>query len=409
VFIVEYALAHLWMHWGVAPAAVVGHSLGAFAAACVAGILSFAEAIELVVERGRMLQSLPAGAMLAIPLPDRDVADLLGDDLSVAAINGPAQSVVSGPAASIEALQARLAGRGVDARRLNIATGAHSSLVDPIAGAFRRRVAETALHEPTIAFLSDTTGTWCTPGEVTDPTYWAAHMRKTVRFSDALATLLAEPDRALLEVGPGRTLATLARQHPGLGEGHVVVQTLPHPSDAASELNSLLGAAGHLWLAGIPISWAHLHDGQRRGRVRLPTYPFQRQRYLLEPLPPSVQRAAATPATGEWETIASASSNAATTLDEEDGAENDLQRTLRDIFAHVLGVRRLTVHDSFFDMGGDSLIAAQLVALVREAFPVEISARVVFEAPTVAELATLIEARLGNQQEEVHTVAEHNG
>jgi acyl carrier protein len=122
-----------------------------------------------------------------------------------------------------------------------------------------------------------------------------------------------------------------------------------------------------------------------------------------------VQRAAATPATGEWETIAPASSNAATTLDEEDGAENDVQRTLRGIFAHVLGVRRLTVHDSFFDMGGDSLIAAQLVALVREAFPVEISARVVFEAPTVAELATLIEARLGNQQEEVHTVAEHNG
>jgi acyl transferase domain-containing protein len=358
-----------------------------------------------------MLDSLAAGSMLAVPLPERDVLELLGGDLSLAAINGPAQSVVSGPALSIESLQERLARDGVDARRLNISTAGHSSLVDPIAQDFERRVAAKALHDPAIPFLSDTTGTWTAPGEVTEPGYWTAHLRQTVRFSDALGTLFAGPDRVLLEVGPGRTLATLARQHPGLGESHEVVQSLPHPSDGTSELASLLTAAGRLWLVGTPISWPQLYEGQRRGKVRLPTYPFQRQRYLVEPVDgrrQSAQGALEGPAYGAMETEALTEQNGTGDAGADDDAQTDVQRTLKAIFGQVLGVRRLTLHDSFFDLGGDSLIAAQLVALVSRAFSLEIPARLVYEAPTVADLAALVEARRGDHLEEVHIVLENH-
>jgi acyl transferase domain-containing protein len=207
-------------------------------------------------------------------------------------------------------------------------------------------------------------------------------------------------------VGPGRTLATLARQHPGKGDQHAVVNTLPHPSDGTSELTSLLTAAGRLWLTGVPISWPQLYDGQRRGKVRLPTYAFQRQRYLVEPLdrkPQPRQEVVEAHTGAAAETAALFQPNgAAETLD--DDAQTEVQRTLKSIFAQVLGVRHLTLNDSFFDLGGDSLIAAQLVSLACREFPVELPARALFQAPTVAELAAFIEAQLGDQHEEVHSV-----
>jgi phthiocerol/phenolphthiocerol synthesis type-I polyketide synthase E len=404
VFIVEYALARYWMRLGITPAAVVGHSLGAYAAACVAGVLSLPQAVELVVGRGKLLDSLPSGAMLAIPLPERDIEPLLGDELSLAVINGPAQSVVSGPVAAIERLQDRLTREGVDARRLNISTAGHSSLVDSIVPDFKDEVAQTVLCDPIIPLLSDTTGTWTAPGELTEPGYWTTHLRTTVRFSDALAVLLDAPERVLLEVGPGRTLATLARQHPGLGEHHEVVHSLPHPMDGSSDLASLLTAAGRLWLAGVPISWPGLSVGQRRGKVRLPTYPFQRQRFLVEPLDGVGRSASTTLDAPAWVGVEPATLAQPIDAGEravEDDAETEVERTLKAIFRRVLGVTRLTRHDSFFDLGGDSLIAAQLLGMMSKSFSIEVPARTIYEAPTVADLATLVEAWRGRQVDEM--------
>jgi acyl transferase domain-containing protein len=410
VFIVEYALAQYWMRLGVTPAAVVGHSLGAYAAACIAGVLSLPQAVELVVGRGRLRDSLPAGAMLAIPLSERDVMPLLDDELSLAVINGPAQSVVSGPTAAIERLQERLNSEGVDARRLNISTAAHSSMIDPIVPDLEDELAQTVLRDPTIPFLSDTTGTWTVPGELTDAAYWMAHMRNTVRFSDALATLLDAPHRVLLEVGPGRTLATLARQHPALGESHEVVQSLPHPAEVASDLTSALTAAGRLWMAGVPISWQGMSAGQQRGKVRLPTYPFQRQRFLVQPLDGVSHPTAAAFGASAWNALELATLPEATGAGEsavDDDAETEVERTLKAIFKRVLGVERLTRHDSFFDLGGDSLIAAQLPGMIANAFSIEVSAKTIYEVPTVGELAALVDAKHVDQLEEQYREPEH--
>ena len=279
LFVIEHALARLWMSWGVQPDALLGHSIGEYVAACLAGVLSLEDALSLVADRGRMIQALPGGAMLSVPLPE-DEARALSGGLDVAAVNAPDLTVLSGPVDAIWALQADLEGRGLRCRLLHTSHAFHSALVEPVLDAFRERVARIALREPSIPWISNVTGTWIEPGEAVDPAYWARHLRAPVRFAQGVETLFGEPDRLLLEVGPGSTLATLARRHPARSPEQTVLSSLPHPQESTPSEEFLLGAAGRLWLAGHPLDWAALHEGRRR-RVPLPTYPFERQRFWV--------------------------------------------------------------------------------------------------------------------------------
>ena len=389
VFVVEVALARLLASFGVEPDAVVGHSLGAFAAACVAGVLSLEDALSLVVERGRLLQSRPAGAMLAVPLTEEEVEPMLCDGVGLAAINGPAQCVVSGPAEAVRSLQAELERQDVEARLLHISTAGHSVLVEPIVADFERLAGAVDLKAPAVRMVSDTHGSWLAPQDAADPAYWARHLRRPVRFADALSTLLADPDRILLEVGPGRTLATLARQHPQLRSEHVVTPTLPHPVDRTSELATLLTAVGRLWLAGTPIDWARLHEGERRRRVPLPAYPFEGERYLVEP--PAAR-----------ETVTAPPPTPTAPLEPEPEAEDgerprsEAERVVAGVFQEILGLAQVGLDDNFFELGGDSLIGTQLIARLRETLGAEVPLRALYEAPTVAELAVVA----GRRQEE---------
>jgi amino acid adenylation domain-containing protein len=279
LFAVEYALARLWMAWGITPQALLGHSVGELVAACLAGVLALDDALRLVATRGRLMAAMPGGAMLAVPLPEPETAALVGDALALAAVNGPAACAVAGPAAAVAALEQKLLARGVQARRLHVSHAFHSAAMEPAAAAFAREFAGVRLTAPRIPFLSNVTGTWITAAEATDPAYWGCHLRRTVRFADGLAALLREPGRVLLEVGPGQGLAALARQQPGAA----VVSSLRHPREARSDLAALLGALGRLWLAGVEVDWEGFHAGERRRRVTLPTYPFERRRHWVEP------------------------------------------------------------------------------------------------------------------------------
>ncbi|MFD5751107.1 acyltransferase domain-containing protein [Streptomyces sp. NPDC127033] len=281
VFAVEYALARLLLRWGVRPAAVVGHSLGAYAAACVAGVFSLPDAVALVVERGRLLQSLPAGSMAAVALPEAEVSPLLPDGLGIGAVNGPDQVAVSGPAALVERFVRTFPRPDAEVRLLRIATAGHSALVDPVLDEFEEYVSRLRLRPPRIPLVSDTTGTWADHDAVVTPGYWRAHMRRAVRFDDALTTLAGLPRSVLVEVGPGMTLTSLARRHPALAVGHPVLQTLPHPTDDTPGSQVLLTALGRLWLAGTDVDWAALHRGRARRRVRLPGHPFRRREFVL--------------------------------------------------------------------------------------------------------------------------------
>ena len=285
LFATEYALAQLWMSWGVRPQAMIGHSLGEFVAACLSGVLTLEDALALVALRGRLFDSLPKGAMLSVPLAEEEVGSLLGADLSIAAINAPSSCVVSGRPAAIERLEERLAKMGVDSRRLEIVSAGHSEMAEAIRNEITEAAATMTLNAPGIPYVSNVSGSWMTAEEATDPAYWGRHVRTTVRFLDGLSVVLGDPGRILLEVGPGCTLATLAKQNPALTPRHVVVSSMRHPLSRDSDAHALVTAVGRLWLAGVEAEWPAFHANERRRRVALPTYPFERQRYWIDPGP----------------------------------------------------------------------------------------------------------------------------
>ncbi|HEY0606684.1 MAG TPA: SDR family oxidoreductase [Herpetosiphonaceae bacterium] len=279
LFTIEYALAQLWLSWGVRPQAMIGHSLGEYVAACLADVLTLEDALALVVLRGKLFEQLPGGSMLSVALPAESARDLLDDRLSLAAINGPANCVIAGPNDAIEALAARLARQGVEFRRLQIDVAAHSQMVTPILEPFTTFVRGLKLQPPRIPYVSNVTGTWITADEATDPHYWARHLRQTVRFADGLHTLCETPERLLLEVGPAQTLTTLAKSQ--VDPALPVLASMRHPRDRQPDLAVLLTTLGKLWLSGIRIDWAALSSHEPR-RVPLPTYPFERQRYWID-------------------------------------------------------------------------------------------------------------------------------
>jgi acyl transferase domain-containing protein len=284
LFTIEHSLARLWQSWGVEPAAMIGHSLGEYAAACLAGVFTLRDALALVTERGRLMETLSDGAMLSIPLTEREAEGHLPEGLSLAAINAPSLCVASGAAHLIEQLERSLSAAGVEASRLHIAVAAHSALVEPILGDMRRLLSRLALAAPRIPFVSNVTGTWITEQEARDPEYWVRHLRSPVRFSDGLKTLLGDEARALLEVGPGRTLTALARQHTRTdGTPVAALQSMRHPRDERPDMACLLDTVGRLWLAGARIDWKSFYGRERRRPVSLPTYAFQRERYWIDP------------------------------------------------------------------------------------------------------------------------------
>jgi len=279
LFAVEYALAQLWAHYGIRPDAMVGHSIGEYVAACLAQVMSLDDALAVTAARGRLMQDLPAGAMLSVSLPELELRPWLAPELSVAALNGPGAAVISGPTAAIDELERTLGAREIPVRRLHTSHAFHSPMMEPILDAFTARMGQVELRPPQIPYLSNVTGTWITPEDATSPLYWAKHLRHTVRFADCVAELCRQPNRLLLEVGPGLGLASLVRQQ----GGRKAIASLRHPRDNRSDLRVLLEAAAQLWVSGKCVNWPRLHAGEQVRRVPLPTYPFERQRYWIEP------------------------------------------------------------------------------------------------------------------------------
>lgn len=282
LFTVEYALAMLWRSWGVTPAAMIGHSIGEFVAATLAGVFDLGDALRLVVARGALMQSMPAGSMLAVQADAEDVRARLPAELTIATINGPGTCVVGGATPTVEAFAAALEADGVGSKALRTSHAFHSPMMEPILAPFRQCVAALALRAPSIPFLSNVTGTWITDEDAVDPSYWTRHLRETVRFGDCLTTLLASGAWALVEVGPGRQLMGAARMQTR-GTQTLLMRSLPGPADRDSEAQTIYGAAAELWVAGSPVDPDA--GAAPRHRVRLPGYAHQRKRFMIDPLP----------------------------------------------------------------------------------------------------------------------------
>jgi len=253
VFALEYALARHCMEWGVVPTALIGHSLGEYVAATVAGVFSLEDALDAVAARAAMIGELPAGAMLGLPFSDAEARPLLGAELAVGAVNSPTTCVASGPLDAIAALEARLTAEGAVTRRLPTTHAFHSPMMEPVAERLTERLGSTRLSPPRIPFVSNVTGTWIRDEEATDPSYWARHLCRTVRFAEGVKELAGDERTVLLEVGPGQTLGGFARQS-GLVR-QVILPSVRYRYDRQSDEAFLLTTLGKLWLTGVEVEW----------------------------------------------------------------------------------------------------------------------------------------------------------
>ncbi|MDO3444369.1 type I polyketide synthase [Agrobacterium sp. V1] len=300
LFAIEYALARMWMHKGLQPRAMIGHSVGEYVAACLAGVFSLKDAIFLVLARGRLMQGCAAGGMLSVMLPEADLRARLDEGLEIAAVNGPGSCVVAGDMEGLHRFAERLEKDGAGCRLLRTSHAFHSAAMEPILEEFAGLFDGIALSAPAIDVMSNLSGNWLRAEEARSPAYWTEHLRRAVNFSDGMKHLLELSAPVLLEVGPGSTLSRLARQQ--ANDDCRIVTSLPDAAGTADAADHALLAFGQLWLAGIDVRWEALDDGSPRRRVGLPGYHFERQSYWIAP--PTVGRETAAAAThrpmAEW-------------------------------------------------------------------------------------------------------------
>ena len=391
IFTVEYALARLLVEWGVRPSAFVGHSIGEYTAACLSGVFSLEDALGLVAARGRLMEELPAGSMIAVFLPEKDLQSFLNPRLSIALINAPSLCVVSGEREDVEELAERLSGMGIDVRRLRTEHAFHSAMTEPLLERFARELDKVTFGTPRIPFVSNVTGTWINSGEAASPDYWVRHLRGTIRFSDCAGELLKKKNGVFLEVGPGPTLSTLIQQHPQMTDEQVAFSSIRHAKEQKSDVAFLLTTLGRLWLAGVPIDWSRFYSGEERRRVPLPTYPFDRKRYWLKEVKPARADSSVQAPESEAECVTEATASEATAkpIQVFDRRKHTVH-LLTGLWQELLGHGEIGTRDNFFDLGGSSLTALVLFARINKKFGKKLPISTLYEAPTIEELAGLL-------------------
>ena len=282
LFLCEYALAQLWMSWGVKPAAMIGHSIGEYVAAHLAGVLTLADALALVAGRGRIMQAMAPGAMAAVHASRARVEPLIRGLAEIAAVNAPSLCAIAGQKTHIAEALRRLGQAGIETAELKTSHAFHSAMMEPALPEFRQVLEGVKLSEPAIPYISNVTGTWITGVEATSPEYWCRHLRGTVEFAKGIATIASDQTAVFLEVGPGVALSTIARMSLPKSRQLATLSSLPRPGDGEADRARMLEAAGRLWVSGVPFNWPAMHAGAEPRRIPLPTYPFERQRLVIE-------------------------------------------------------------------------------------------------------------------------------
>ncbi len=395
LFSVQYALAKQWATLGIEPAAMMGHSMGEYTAACLAGVFSLEDALGIVVKRGQLFETLAEGGMLSVPLSEAEAREIVGDELDVAAVNRPDACVLSGTNEAIAAAIDAFSAKKITTRQLKIDVAAHSSLVEPILNKFHDFLQSIKFHAPNKPIISNVSGDWMSDAQATDPAYWVSHLRQTVRYADGAATLL-DGYNVLIEVGPGQVLTTLTRKQPATTKQHLVLPTLRHPNQTTRDDVHMLSAFGKLWQAGVEVDWDVIFEGQSRRRVPLPTYPFERVRHWMEPL--EVERP-------RMDSRLRGNDNSEDTMEAdvsgigfpETVKDSTPQQTLNDQIKDVLfdlsGIPHDELEDdaTFLELGFDSLLLTQVNGALQHKFGVPITFRQLFEeAPSVAALANYL-------------------
>ncbi|MDY7022237.1 MAG: beta-ketoacyl synthase N-terminal-like domain-containing protein, partial [Cyanobacteriota bacterium] len=383
LFTVEYALALLWQSWGIKPTALIGHSIGEFVAACLAGIFSLEDGLKLVAQRGKLMWDLPAGAMLSVRLSAEALEPKLPEGVTIAAVNSRVLCVASGPTELIDALQKQLETEEVVCKRLHTSHAFHSPMMEPILEPFTNLVKAIPLTPPQIPIVSTATGNWLTDEQATDPHYWANHLRRAVQFAQGIKTLWQNPQRVLLEVGPRKTATTLARQQAEDLEQQIAIPSLGSTAENQAEWSAILFAMGQLWQSGVQLDWDSFYLNQPRTRLPLPTYPFQRQRFWIdEPLvdKQSVNEKSISSQYSIHSQEASTMPISETQV-RTDSRQNRLIPLITEVLENTSGIAMTGVDEvtTFLELGLDSLSLTQVALALTKKFKVKISFRQLLE------------------------------
>ncbi|SCX96952.1 hybrid non-ribosomal peptide synthetase/type I polyketide synthase [Desulfoluna spongiiphila] len=396
LFAVEYALAELWQSWGVRPDAMIGHSIGEYVAATLAGVFSLEDALAVVATRGRLMQQMPEGSMRALRLSVEELTPLLTPGIALAAVNAPSLCVVSGAHEHMEAFEQALAAREIDTTRLHTSHAFHSEMMEPALASFAEALEGVSFHPPELPFISNVTGTWITEEMATDPGYWVSQLRRPVLFSDGIRELQKVSGRVLIEVGPGTALSTSARQHPNREAAQTVISSLGHAKERLPALACLLKALGEYWLSGGQVDWEGFSAAERRQRILLPTYPFERTRHWIEP----ADRAPAGDVTEvpvSEEAVHAAEVPEASLAPRQETGTDAIVARLKEIMHELSGIdfNAFSPSVTFLEMGMDSLFLTQVSNRLKSVFGVTLGFRhLVGEYATFPKLAAFIESAL---------------
>ncbi len=405
IFVIEYALADLWRHWGVEPVAMIGHSVGEFVAACHAGVFDLESGLKLLAARGRLMGELPGGGMLSVRLPEPDLLARLPESLDLAAVNGPSLCVVAGPHEELDAFRATLEADGVVSQTLHTSHAFHSRMMDPVIERFAAEFAGINLSGPDKPILSTVTGAWLTEQEATDPLYWAKHLREPVRFHRSVVALGAEkPEQIFLEVGPGSTLAGLVRQSLDRKADHLALSTCRHVKESGCDHANALESLGKLWSCGVAVDWEAFYSAETRKRVPLPTYPFERKRHWVDPKPltdaPSTLPApvAADPVVATPEPISVPPAMSTPPPAERRGT---IAAAIRAVLTDLSGIpdEELAGDASFLEQGFDSLLLTQAGKALANEFGTDLTLRdLMGDLSTIDAMAAHLDATLPGER-----------
>ncbi|KUM25194.1 hypothetical protein AU467_04210 [Mesorhizobium loti] len=402
IFATQYAMAKLFISWGIFPAAVIGHSIGEYAAAHLAGIISLPDAIRLTLIRGQLTSRVPAGGIVAVSLSPEELQPYWNERLSLAAINGPRQCVVSGAASEIEAFHERLQAKSIASKRIRGSHAVHSSLLDPILSEFRIYAGQVELHAEQVPFMSTVLGDWLEADVPPDASYWVRNLRETVQFHKAIDRLMQSGHELFIEMGPGAALTGHSKRFKSKinPRSPLAFSALPGGDHEQGDRLRLLQTLGKLWTCGVRIDWSGLHNHKPPLRTPLPPYPFDRKRYWLDAVAtsgqvqhsnlnrPDIGAASVDHPTGsEW---------VRSPIVVEASAEAALDRQIAAVYRDILGLDDVALTDSFFDLGGDSLSALSVIDRIEQLTEERLAVSLLLEHQTPRGLAIALSNTRGS-------------
>ncbi|UZN55201.1 type I polyketide synthase [Bacillus paralicheniformis] len=423
LFVIEYALAKVLEQLNVKPKVMIGHSIGEYVVACLAGVFSLEDGLRMVAKRGELIQKLSPGMMLSIGASSQEVESLLEEGLSIAAVNASNQTVIAGSVAAVKNLEDILTEQGISYQRLHTSHAFHSEMMDPVLETYEKFLQSFVLSAPKTPFISNLTGEFITDAQATDPNYWAQHIRKPVLFQKGVKNLLEIDDLILMECGPGHTLSSLTKMQMDWGvSSNFIFGLMKHPRSDRADYYVLMESLAKLWVMGVDIKWEKLKGEGRPQRVHLPPYPFDRKRFWIEAIRekrldsngPSNQIKKATldieHHTGMLSQVGATKEEQQAPLKSEHydrppllteyiPLQTETEKNVGEIWEDFLGIKGIGAEDNFFELGGHSLLATQMVSKIRNQYQIDLTMTKLFEVPTIAGLASLIDEELSQLKE----------